>query len=143
MAGMTRNTFNGSYHVHIEDVLKNGCIFAVVYFKQQAITNVVVLKVIHGRCVLSLWSSEAWGKTVGIVYIFIDFFIPVSIIMFCYVNIIFSVSRNVDQGHANTQANIVSSASSVQANRLRVTKKNTVKNIVDCCMWVCVLLVPN
>ena len=117
-----------------------------------------VFQIVDGVCFINqFWPSDKMKKAFGIVVIFFQLFIPFIILVFCYGNIAWMLSRriNTDMTDTNVGNNSVSSKceppkhvsglgkrkqlADVHKDKFQLARRNTIKTllIVGCCFIVC------
>ncbi len=96
-------------------------------------------QVLEGKCVLSVWPSETWGRTIGVLIIVIQFFIPLFVILYCYANILWILSSSLELNLSHTGSQFHKQKNNVIVHRMQVARRNTVKTlfIVACCFVMC------
>ncbi len=90
---------------------------------------------INGICVQNIWPNQTWRKSTGLLSICIKYFIPLFIIIFCYVKIIWTLSSSLTISSSNANAR----NENTHVSRLQLAKRNTAKTlfIVSCCFILC------
>ena len=83
-----------------------------------------------------VWPNGTWQTATGIVYLFIQFFMPLMLIIICYGFIIYNLSVRMQASPDNYFAQMEEVAS---RNKFQVARRNTLLTlvIVACCFAVC------
>ncbi len=91
----------------------------------------------EGKCVRLIWPSEMSQTAMGFVYMLIEFFLPLLIILFCYGRIIWMLSKRVKSTFLEQDNNSKRRAS--HNNTFELAKKNTTITllIVACFFVIC------
>ena len=113
--------------------------------------NYCSFQIINGNCLIyDAWPNETLKTSWGIVVLFIHFFIPVFILIFCYGNIVCMLSRRIstndvhlqNQNPNNSTAMTVNSEKQVtdtHKDKFQLARRNTIKTllIVGCFFFLC------
>lgn len=92
------------------------------------------------------WPNETLKTTWGIIVLFIHFFIPVFILVFCYGNIVCMLSRRISTNdihlqnqNPNTNANSGNQVVDSHKDKFQLARRNTIKTllIVRCFFFLC------
>ena len=115
--------------------------------------HVCIFQLVHGECLIyHSWPSETLKTVWGIIIIFIQFFIPFFILIFCYSKIARMLSKRIKKRFSyvkkqNSSSQETSSSCERNINQLKRTqndkfhlaRRNTIKTllIVGCCFIIC------
>ena len=110
-------------------------------------------QIINGECrIYYSWPSDKIKTIFGIIIILIDFFIPFVILIFCYVKIVWMLSKRIDTGigDVKNQVKNVNSGTHTEVekknhledkdkDKFQLARRNTIKTvlIVGLCFIIC------
>ena len=102
----------------------------------------VLFQIVDGKCkIVYSWPNDVTNAAVGILIISVLFIIPFIILVYCYVGILWMLSKRISTEISDSRVlNCkVESVTDLQKDKFQLARRNTVKTllIVGCCFIIC------
>ena len=100
----------------------------------------ILFQVVHGVCrVVTFWPSDQLRTYVGLGLIFIQFFVPFFVLIFCYSKIVRVLTRRINNNLTSSHDKTVTQITDTNKEKFQLARKNTIKTllIVGLCFIIC------
>ncbi len=100
---------------------------------------IFVPQVINRKCIHHIWPSVQLQNTMGVVFVGIIFLIPLSIIVYSYIIILFTLSKRLKPENTATNVSSQDTVGNQVNNTFQKAKKNTLVTvlIISFCFIIC------